>query len=276
METEYCNSILLKILSHKECNETHLEFLLVQNWNEKRIDVSKITLRQLLEDTVITSARLLQKFIDLGLPLSEKEVKIAIGTLKSNQEHLFATIASKIPYSATAYYDLCQAALHAKRSNVLSGLVARDSISLILEAMRQKDHATTLAIAKALPENALCKLDLSSLVDRYSWTKVDKFPEIVKTMITAGLSPNGIGNSHPISVAMSKGLKLSERIGLISILLDNGADCKYLCGSKETTTPLHVATKMALESGKIETCIAYLIIVTYNYYKSGALCMAYR
>ena len=69
-------------------------------------------------------------------------------------------------------------------------------------------------------------------------------------MIKAGLNPNGIGGRHPIPLVMNEVWTISEKIGLLSILVDNGADCNYLLETKKISTPLHIATEMALKSGK--------------------------
>ena len=74
---------------------------------------------------------------------------------------------------------------------------------------------------------------------------------MIKMLIKIGLNPNGRGRRTPIAVVMSKQhLTISERIELICLLLENGEDCSHLHQTSKSSTPLHVATELALQSGK--------------------------
>ena len=119
-----------------------------------------------------------------------------------------------------------------------------------MQALRAEDYAEALALAKKFTQAlaTMDKLDLASLMD----SNIINCPETIKVLIDAGLSPNGRGRRTPIAVVMGKGdLTLSKKIELMCLLLENGEDCSHLChASKSSTTSLHVATELALQSGK--------------------------
>ena len=95
-------------------------------------------------------------------------------------------------------------------------------------------------------------VDLGALVN----TDLVKHPELIKQLIDAGVNPNGCSESenHPLAEIMKlTHLSPKERIKLLCLFLENGADCSYLChGSQYKTTPVHVATRLALEAGMID------------------------
>ena len=261
MSVDFCNKVLLEILSRPECKEAHLEFLLNKMWNEKEINVSKVTLKQLISKG-ITSSSLLQRFMELGLPLATSDIKVAIKDLKPDQVHLFKYIAAKS--RPDDIDDLCQAAVNAKRMAFVLQLVERGAklpshgSQLLLQALKNEDYDGAMALAKKFTKATMDKLDLASLMD----SNIVNCPELIRLLVETGLNPNGRGRKTPIAAVMSKAsLSLQKKIGLVSLLIDAGEDCNHLGQvGKSTSTPLHMATELALQSGKtigayIHTCV---------------------
>ena len=258
MALDFCNKVLLEIVSRKECKQDHLEFLVSKMWNEKEIDVSKVTLRQLIVDRQITSESLLQRFLELGLPLAKEDIKMAITKLRSNQSHLFRFIISK--YGNTDDLDeLCQAAVSANRMTFVLYLVERGAklpthgSDLLMHALKAEDYDGAIALAKKFTKATTDKLDLATLMD----SNIVNCPELIKVLVETGLSPNGRGKKTPIAAVMGKAISITKKIDMICILLEIGEECSHLSHtSKSATTPLHVATELALQSGTyVYTCM---------------------
>ena len=250
MTLDFCNKVLIEILSRKECQEAHLEFLVSKMWNEKEINVSKVTLRRLIVDREITSESLLQRFLELGLPLSKEDIKMAITSLKPNQSHLFRFIIAKC--NTDDLDELCQAAVSANRMTFVLHLVERGAklpshgSDLLIHALKAEDYDGALALAKKFTKASTDKLDLASLMD----SNIVNCPELIKVLVDTGLSPNGRGRKTPIAVIMGKAISITKKIDMVCLLLEVGEECSHLSHiGKSTTTPLHVATEVALQSG---------------------------
>ena len=255
MDLEFCNKVLMEIISRPECRESHLEFLVNKMWNEKEINVSKITLKLLLSKK-ITSSSVLQRFLELGLPVTKSDIKLAIKDLKPDQMHLFKFIAAKS--SPHDIDELCQAAVNAKRMTIVLQLVERGAklpshgSQLLLLALKNEDYDGAMALAKKFTKATMDKLDLASLMD----SNLINCPDLIRLLVEIGLSPNGQGRKTPIAAVMAKAsLSLPKKIGLMSLLIDVGEDCNHLGQvGKSTSTPLHVATELALQSGTTGKC----------------------
>ena len=250
MTVEFCNKVLVEILSRKECKEAHLEFLISEMWNEKVINVSKVTLKQLIVEREITSECLLQRFLELGLPLTKEDIKMAIKRLKPSQVHLFKYIVAKC--NPADLDELCQAAVRANRMTFVLSLVDRGATlpshgsDLLLQALSAEDYDGALALAGKFTKATMDKLDLATLME----SNIVNCPELIKVLVDAGLSPNGSGRKTPIAAVMAKAISVTKKIDMICLLLEVGEDCGHLCQiGKSTTTPLHVATELALQSG---------------------------
>ena len=265
---DFCNEMLMEILSRPECKQTHLEFLVSDMWKEKKINVSKVTLKQLIEDRAITSASLLQRFLELGLPLNKGDMKTAIHCLRANQVHLFNFIVVKC--NPDDLDELYQAAMKAKRIMFVLNLVKQGAkvlpghgSELFSHVLKTEGYDGAVALAKKLTKATMEKLDLASFMD----SDIVNCPELIKVLIDNGLSPNGSGRKTPIAVVMGKAITWSKKIELICLLLEKGEDCSHLCHvGKTSTTPLHVATEVALKSGRrfVSTVIRWSGVMSFN------------
>ena len=251
MALDFCNKVLVEILSRKECKQAHLEFLVSKMWNEKEINVSKVTLKQLIVDREITSESLLQRFLELGLPLTKEDIKMAITSLRPTQMHLFRYIVAKC--NPADLDELCQAAVSSNRMTFVLYLVERGAklpshgSELLIHALKTEDYDGALALAKKFTKATMDKLNLATLMD----SNIVNCPELIKVLVDRGLSPNGKGRKTPISVVMAKAISATKKIDMICLLLEIGEDCNHLSNTgKSTTTPLHVATELGLQSGE--------------------------
>ena len=105
------------------------------------------------------------------------------------------------------------------------------------------------------------KLDLATLME----SNIVNCPELIRVLVETGLSPNGRGRKTPISVVMGlPATSWSKKITLLCLLLDIGEDCNHLSHTgKSSTTPLHVATEVALQSGR--RCSVLVLVVQGNH-----------
>ena len=253
MPLDFCNKVFTEILSRHECNQAHLEFLVTEMWNEKEIDISKITLQQLIKEKSITSSSLLQRLLELGLPLNEDDIKMAMKCLQHNQLHLFKFIATK---SNPLYLDdLYHVATVSANPQMFSLIFAELGASvppnhveqLLIYTLRMYDYNRVLSLARKFTSTCLEEVDLTSLLK----SDVANYPELIGVLIDGGVNPNkcGRGGKTPIAMVMDRYPSWTKIIELVCLLLNKGEHCSHLNHTDSSTTPLHVATKVALETG---------------------------
>lgn len=252
MPLDTCNNVLTEIMSRPECKDAHLEFLFNKMWIEKRIDVSKCTLEQLIIDIAITSSALLQQCLELGLPVSKEDIEMAIMSLKPSQIHLFPFIAARS--NPEDIHELCQVAVNADRTPFVLTFIRLGSklpvggSQLLLKALEHEEYDTALALARIFTKETMKEIDLSCLVH----PNIVNCIELIKVLIQNGVCPNGRNQKHPIGMVMNEAtIPLSRKIELVLILLENGANCSHLCETGKGSTPLHKATEIALKAGRV-------------------------
>ena len=257
MPLDFCNKVFIELLSRCECKQAHIEFLITKMWNKKEIDVSKITLKHLIVEKCITSASLLQRFLKLGLSLSKDSIKMAMNCLRSNQLHLFKFIAAK---SDPLYFDeLCRVATVSANPITFMLIFAELGANvppnyveeLLVHTLRTDDYSRALSLARKFTKSCLEEVDLTSLLK----SDVVNYPDLIKVLIDCGVNPNTchkVGKT-PIAMVMGSYSTWTKKIELVCLLLDNGEHCSHLSCTgtiKSCTTPLLVATEVALETGK--------------------------
>ena len=257
MPLDFCNKVFIELLSRHNCSQAHLEFLVTKMWNEKEIDISKITLKWLIVEKSITSTSLLQRFLELGLPLNEDDIKMAMKFLKRNQLHLFKFIAAKCnPLCLDELYRVAAMSANPEKFRMilteLGASVPPNHVEqLFIHILRMEDYNKALSLARYFTRTCLEKVDLTSLLK----SKLSSgCLELIGVLIDGGVNPNKCGKEGRTSIAMVMDRYPSwtpKKIELICLLLDKGEHCSHLNHTESTcsTTPLHVATKAALETG---------------------------
>lgn len=238
-------------MSTPECKEVHLEFFVNKVWNDVMISVSKVTLENLIIDKVITSPTLLQWFLDRDLSLSKEDVKMAMTTLTVEQIELFKLIVAKCKHIDLD--ELCIMAVSINCTTFVINLIEQGaslpcpSSELLLQALKVKDYGGALALVEMFKvKGTIGTLNLASLMN----SNIINCPDLIKVLIRSGVDPNEIGGKTPIAVIMGRNLTPSKTIDMLCLLVDSGEDCNHLCQTSKTkTTPLHVATELALKSG---------------------------
>ena len=250
---DICLTMLMETMSMPECKQIHLEFLVNKVWNNVEVSVSTVTLENLIMGKAITSTSLLQWFLDRGLHLSKEDVIMAMTTLTAEQVDLFKLIVAKCKH--TDLDELCTVAVEVKRTIFVLNLVEQGATlpcptsELLLQALKAKDYNGAMALVKLFKtKGTIGTLNLASLMNNSN--EIMKSPDLIKALIKNGVDPNEEGGKTPIAIVMGRNLTPSETIDIVCLLMDNGEDCSHLCQTSKTrTTPLHVATELALKSG---------------------------
>lgn len=282
MPVDFCGKVLIEILSRSDCRQSHLEFLIRKMWKDKKINVSEVTLKQLLVEKCITSAKLLQRFIELGLSLNKDDIVMTMNCLQQNQLHLFKFIAANSnPQYLGELYHVATMSAHRMTFILIfielgAKIPPRHVEELLVCTLKTEGNCGALTLARKFTKASVENVYLTSLLK----TEVANYPLLIKALLDCGVDPNKSGGGNtPIATVMDKDIGWSEKIKLVCLLLDNKEHCSHLShtGSKYSTTPLHVATEVALISGKNFTEMYKLSVTTsyYNMRKLAVLCDKY-
>lgn len=247
-----CRALLQLLLSKPGCRSQLLSFLLMQAWENKKVDCSSVQLKTLLVEKKVTNPNLLQRFIEFGAVVQSGDVCLAIQNLSSDDIGVFKLIVSKC--QEFDKNDACSEAAAANKILFVLHLVElgaslpEDGIKLFKEAVKLKQFEGARLLVKFFSKEALESLDLAVLLET---TSLIFDVKLVETLITAGVCVTG--KKSPVVVVMQSNLlDVSAKIDILSLLIERGADCKQLCQTcHKTTTPLHVATELALQTGKL-------------------------
>lgn len=136
-------------------------------------------------------------------------------------------------------------------ANECDPFLRTDTLKKCLTTGAKQHIVILLKSGKILPGN----IDLSEFVLSPA---VLKKPELVEDLIKVGISPLGFGSNHsPITVLFSsKSATPSQLARIGEVLISHGASMEEMKRAyDEKMTPVHVATKIALETGLMYTHI---------------------
>ena len=242
--------LLHSLLTENDCKSSLLRFLMIVIWEPNTVDCSQVKMKTLLVDKKVTDQVLLKRFLESGTPVVGSDIQDAIQCLSTNDIESFRLLAS---HCADSDLDkLCSEAYKAKKMSFVWYLIERgakfsDGNMLLLGLLKSKDFEQAKVLVKNLSKESLSTLDLATLLET---TNLVHDPELIEILINSGVSPNG--KKSPIaSVFNQQHLSTVDKIKLAAILIQCGVDCNQLCQlSSGSTTPLHVATDLALKSSE--------------------------
>ena len=242
--------LLQQVIPQPCCKSSLLDFLMLEAWEARGVDCSKVQLKTLLVDKRVTKPEVIQRFVNSGVPVREEDLSCAIQTLPADDVVTFKLIASKC-----ANFDeskLCEEAVSCNKTPFVVYFVERgaklpgDSARLFSEALKANDFDGATFLVKSFTSDMIKQLDLGVLLKT---TNLVTSTELMKLLLKMGISYTV--KTSPVVAVMNRTLNLREQIEAISMLIEGGVDCKQLClTSPKSTTPLHVATELALKSGK--------------------------
>ena len=250
----FCSQVVEELVSKPECKPHHLHHLVCTMWSLRQYDASKVSLCRLLTVIGVTELPLIQRLVELQMPVSKSDISAAIRVLATDQpkqRYTFKYIVSKCPREDMDI--LCLEAYHARKIPFVFSFVELGAkppgltIELFEHALKIEDFIVAMDLVRGMPKETILKIDLSDLMD----TSLVRSMKLIKVLIDAGVNPNGLGRKSPIVTILSREyLPIAKQSELISVLLMKGADCNHLCRTKKgSTTPLHVATEIALQAG---------------------------
>ena len=226
-----------------------LTFLMLKAWESKPVDCSSISLKAVLERKKVTNRQLLSRFIELGASVSEEDVCSAIQCLAASDIAIFKLICSKC--AGLDVNKVCHEALSLNKLDFVLHLVELgatlpgDSVDLFTSALKSKDFHAAEILVKKFDKELLHSVSLEPLLSNTSLFMNVGF---IEYLVKAGISLTG--KIIP-TVMKSQFLNKEKQIDVLCMLIEHGVECKQLClTAQRSTTPLHVATNFALESGK--------------------------
>ncbi len=251
LSQESRQKILQQVIAHQHCKPPLLDFLMLEAWEAGSVDCSKVQLKALLGDKRVTKFEVLKRFLDSGMPVLENDLSCAVQSLSGDDIATFKLILSKC-----AKFDqnkLCNEATSCNKTMFVLHFVELgakfpgDCTKLFNNALKANDFDSAMVLVKSFTPEMLQKLDLGVLLKT---TNLVASAELIKLLLEMGVGCNS--KPFPIVAVMNQATNLQEKIEAICVLIEGGVDCKQLCRTspKSTTTPLHVATELALKSGK--------------------------
>ena len=214
-------------------------------------DASEIELVSLL-DVPISDRKLLEKLLMFGVSVTTQNIQEAVERLPVFRVDTLVLLLSKCTVNTPDILSQsCQKAFSARKLPFVLCLIQHgaelpaEPTELLIMALMQNDFDMALNLL-GNQKIAIEKVDLGDLI---SSTDLINNPKTIAKLLEAGVSPNGCGKKKPIAEVLKLQCISSKKIDVVCLLLEKG-DCSHLChGSKERTTPLHVATELALKAG---------------------------
>ena len=244
--------LLQLLLPKRSCRNPLLSFLMLQAWESKPVDCSKISLHSLLTDKKLTNPNLLVRFMECGAAVAREDIALAIQCLSSDDILAFKTLLSKC--EGFDMNQVCREAASANKIPFVLHLVelgadppiCDEGVKLFKEALKVKEFNGAKVLVGRFSKETLRSLELGELLDT---TNLVMSVELVKMLITGGVGM--AGKPLPIPAVLSCTIGVAEKMEVICLMVECGMDCKQLCHSThKTTTPLHVATDLALKAGE--------------------------
>lgn len=240
---------LHQLLSQQRCKTPLLSFLMLEAWEAKTVNCSGVLLKVLLENKKLTDEKLIGRFLEQGVPVSVEDVCLAVRRLTSADVGTFKIICSKC-----AGMDVNQMCSEVFAQNKMAFMLhfvelgaklPGDGMKIFMDTLKTKDfHAAKVLIGLCSPE-LFSSMDLGHLLDN---TNLIMSAELIELLVEVGIKLNG--KISPVSVVM-RSLTVADQVRVLSALIERGVDCRQLCmRAPRSTTPLHVATDLALKSGE--------------------------
>lgn len=243
-------------------------------------DTSKVTFHSLLPDV---SVALFNSLIRCGTRVQQVDVRTAVTKLPKEQDKLLKMFIEGYLARGRKQLDwnaLCEQALSLRKATFVMLLIscgAKPSPLAVLKVVDSKKMDPKLA--SYIAQGSSVKARTQLLMEALSSTNIEMAevaldsgeidpncinlsdcitaPDIVRNqqllrkLLKAGVSPNGSGRQNTVALVLqNKALLRDQQVHLVCALLEWGADVSQICTAyEEQMSPIHAATKLALESG---------------------------
>ena len=243
------------LLPRLNCKASLLSFLMLQAWDSKRLDCSSIHLKQVLAEKKVTSPSILKKFLECGAVVQKSDISFVINSFPADDISIFRLVVSNC--ESFDKNEVCREAANANKIVFalhmveLGAVFPQEGTKLFREALKVKEFGGAKVLLDSFSKELVESMDLAVLLET---TSLVYNSELVEKLIAAGISV--AGKTSPITVIMGSAAGLSQKIDMLCSLIERGVDCKQLCShSHKTTSPLHVATEMALSDGECNSVL---------------------
>ena len=211
---------------------------------------SKIELSVLLKRKFI-SRRILGFLFDCGMKAKQTDLTMALEMLTGDNCSTLEMICTHFDGNLQEALEVtCPVAVKHRKIKFVHyflkmGCKLPCSSQELLTLALQKNSAD---IAESLLSFCtLLEVDIGLMID----TNLVNYPQLPSKMVDGGASPSRLGKKPPVKAQQLTYLSKPKQNDLIFLLLKKGSDCSHLClSSKHSTTPLHVATAIALDAGR--------------------------
>ena len=218
---------------------------------KKVFDASQIELVALLKKSV-SDKKLIEKLFEFGMITTQQSIYDAVVLLPASSIDTLKLIISRCTDMNSDILDQsCYKAFIARKVQFVTCLTEHGAKSpaepteLLLLTLKQNNLDLALSLLKTR-DIVPGEVDLGDLMTCF---ELNNNPTIIAKLVEAGVSPNGRKKKPIAEVLKLSYLSVQKQIELICLLLEKG-DCSQLCQvSKQKTTPLHVATELALKAG---------------------------
>lgn len=242
------------LLPRLNCKAALLSFLMLQAWDSKKIDCSSIHLKQVLAEKKITNSGIIRKFLECGAIVQKSDISFVIHSFPADDVTVFKLVVSKC--ESFDKNQICSEAasankvLFALHMVELGAVFPQEGTKLFKEALKVKEFSGAKVLLDSFSKEMIESMDLSVLLET---TSLMYNSELVEKLIAGGISV--VGKTSPVTVIMGSTASVTQKIDMLCSLIERGVDCKQLCShSHKTTSPLHVATELALSDGE---CVVY-------------------
>lgn len=203
----------------------------------------------LLENKKLTDEKLLTRFLDQGMSVSVEDVRLAVRGLAPADLSIFKKICQKCVVFDVD--EMCREAFSQHKVAFMLYFVELGAglpeagIKIFMDALKTKDFHAAKVFVKQFGEKMFGSIDLGHLLDT---TNLMLNAELIELLVGAGTKLDG--KISPVPLVMQN-LSVFDQISVLCVLIERGVDCKQLCvTAQQSKTPLHVATDLALRSGK--------------------------
>lgn len=254
----FCSKLLLKLLSRPDATSKHLEYLLCTLLPRLKVcfDASKIPLSKVM--ALFPNTKVLSTLVRCGVSIDGRAIEMAVDKLDDSSTKNLSLILSRWNKMGSLSAPL-EAAIKLHKINFVAcllehgaGAPAHGVDSILLEALEQKKFGAAESILNVAGKISSTTVDLGALFS----SGIINNPTLIEKLIRAGVNPDGLGKNKTLTQVLQLNyLPTAKQVETICLLLQNGADCKYLCdASPIKTTPLHVATDLAIRAGYSVQC----------------------
>ena len=270
VQNGFCTELLRSLLSHNEAKEAHIKLLVEMpiHADPPHFDGSKVKVSKLLK-MKFTHEKIMKCLLQCGMKNDKSDMKLAVKTLAGDN-------TGTLDILCVHFKGDMEGMLNAARQVAMKEKKIKFVLCLLKRGCKlpcTSQEALTLALQQNLADVAesllpfceLAEVDLGLLMRKC--TELINHKHLIAKMIDSGMNPSGIGEEKPLAIVRQIS-HLTKKLELICLLLTKGCDCSQLChGKKYTTTPVHFATAIGLETGKscMKTCIHTFMYAFYNF-----------